>query len=130
MYQYIPPSSEHKLSLFKKMILRELKRYSIASSLTSDYTSITTSFRQRQLGNSAGGLEQKTVLSKPTVRVGAGTVAATNVVLSMLKVSPWLSTAAGNTEHAGVKLYIDPQTTSPGTLNVVVRTNIDFKYAK
>ena len=47
VYQYIPPSSEHKPSLFKNIILQELKRYSIASSLISDYTSISTSFRQR-----------------------------------------------------------------------------------
>lgn len=49
VYQYIPPSSEHKQSLFKNIILQEFKRYSLASTTLSDYTSITTSFRQRLL---------------------------------------------------------------------------------
>jgi hypothetical protein len=49
VYQYIPPSSEHKPSLFKNIVLQELKRYSLASSLHSDYTSISSSFRERLL---------------------------------------------------------------------------------
>lgn len=49
VYQYIPPTSEHKPSLFKNIVLQELKRYSLASSLDSDFTSITHSFKQRLL---------------------------------------------------------------------------------
>ena len=49
VYQYIPPTSEHKPSLFKNIVLQELKRYSLASSLDTDFTSITQSFKQRLL---------------------------------------------------------------------------------
>lgn len=67
VYQYIPPSSEHKPSLFKNIILQELKRYSIASSLPSDYTSIVSSFRQRLLarGYDASTIDS-TLLEVPT----------------------------------------------------------------
>ena len=49
VYQYIPPTSEHKPSLFKNIVLQELKRYSLASSLETDFTSISHSFKQRLL---------------------------------------------------------------------------------
>ena len=49
VYQYIPPTSAHKPSLFKNIVLQELKRYSLASSIDSDFTSITNSFKQRLL---------------------------------------------------------------------------------
>ena len=98
-----------------------------------------SSCKVMQLGNS-GGAKQRIVLSKPTIRVGAGTVAATSTgetnVLSMLKSSPWLSTDAATIEHAGVKLYIDTQNLLAGgavtsaILNVVVRCYVDFKYSK
>lgn len=49
VYQYIPPTSEHKPSLFKNIILQELKRYSLASSMDSDFTAIAQAFRHRLL---------------------------------------------------------------------------------
>jgi hypothetical protein len=67
VYQYIPPSSEHKPSLFKNIILQELKRYSIASSLSSDYTSIVSSFRQRLIARGYdASLIDSTLLEVPS----------------------------------------------------------------
>ena len=67
VYQYIPPSSEHKPSLFKNIILQELKRYSTASSLLSDYTSIISSFRHRLLARGYdSSIIDSTLLEVPT----------------------------------------------------------------
>lgn len=67
VYQYIPPLSEHKPSLFKNIILQEFKRYSLASSLPSDFTSITASFRQRLLARGYdASIIDSTLLEVPT----------------------------------------------------------------
>jgi hypothetical protein len=46
-YQYIPPHSQHKPSVFYNLILQELKRYHLLCESTDDFFTIVTAFRKR-----------------------------------------------------------------------------------